>query len=392
MANKVRASHLSVILAFARYPVAAGLHAVVPPATSSAARHCLTQRHLSSRRGSLRSAVASASSDDTTDSGPASGLTILEDEMVTALSADGSISAKAIVTTELVAETSRLQGLGGLAAAALGRAVTCSLLVADGLKDEETFQVNFRGDGPLRGVLALANGKLEARGYVGNPAVTLPPNAMGKFDVGAGVGKGTLQVVRTKNLPGEEVSTPYTSMTEIKTGEIPEDINWYLADSEQKEGALAAGVFVKGTDDGVDRNGVCLQGAKVCAAGGWYVQLLPFADDAAVEQLQKNLAAMSGRSPTKMILEGLRPEETLNLLLDGLEPKVMSRRTIPKLSESCPCCEDRVFRTLRLLPRSEIDDIMEKHEDIEVKCEFCGKRYNMTPEQIQADLDANKAA
>ena len=312
--------------------------------------------------------------------------------MVTALSADGSISAKAIVTTELVAETSRLQGLGGLAAAALGRAVTCSLLVADGLKDEETFQVNFRGDGPLRGVLALANGKLEARGYVGNPAVTLPPNAMGKFDVGAGVGKGTLQVVRTKNLPGEEVSTPYTSMTEIKTGEIPEDINWYLADSEQKEGALAAGVFVKGTDDGVDRNGVCLQGAKVCAAGGWYVQLLPFADDAAVEQLQKNLAAMSGRSPTKMILEGLRPEETLNLLLDGLEPKVMSRRTIPKLSESCPCCEDRVFRTLRLLPRSEIDDIMEKHEDIEVKCEFCGKRYNMTPEQIQADLDANKAA
>ena len=80
------------------------------------------------------------------------------------------MSAKAIVTTGLVAETARLQGLGGLAAAALGRALTCTLLVADGLKDDETFQVNFRGDGPLRGVLALANGRLEARGYVGNPA------------------------------------------------------------------------------------------------------------------------------------------------------------------------------------------------------------------------------
>ena len=80
---------------------------------------------------------------------------------------------------------------------------------------------------------------------MGNPAVTLPPNAQGKFDVGAGVGKGSLQVVRTKNLPGEEVSTPYTSITEIKTGEIPEDINWYLLDSEQKEGALAAGVYVQ---------------------------------------------------------------------------------------------------------------------------------------------------
>merc|ERR1719238_2705929 len=144
--------------------------------------------------------------------------------------------------------------------------MTCALLVADGVKDEETFQVNFRGDGPLRGVLAIANGRLEARGYVGNPAVTLPPNALGKFDVGAGVGKGSLQVVRTKNLPGEEVSTPYTSITEIRTGEIPEDINWFLLDSEQKEGALAAGVFVQGVDDGVDRNGANLNAACVRAA------------------------------------------------------------------------------------------------------------------------------
>ena len=187
------------------------------------------------------------------------------DMLVSAISADGSVSAKAIVTTELVAENSRLQGLGGLAAAALGRALTCTLLVADGLKEEETFQVNFQGDGPLRGVLAIANGKLEARGYVGNPAVTLPPNERGKLDVGRGVGKGSLQVVRTKNLPGEDVSTPYTSITEIRTGEIPEDINWFLLDSEQKEGALAAGVFVQGNDPGVDRNGVCLNGAQVAA-------------------------------------------------------------------------------------------------------------------------------
>ena len=140
-------------------------------------------------------------------------------EALTACSLLSQVSVKAIVTTGLVAETARLQGLGGLAAAALGRALTCTILVADGLKEDETFQVNFRGDGPLRGVLALSNGRLEARGYVGNPQVTLPPNALGKYDVGAGVGKGSLQVVRVKNLPGEQVPTPYTSITEIKTGE-----------------------------------------------------------------------------------------------------------------------------------------------------------------------------
>jgi len=309
-----------------------------------------------------------------------------EDMLVTALSSDGSISAKAIVTTGLIAETSRLQGLGGLAAAALGRAISCTLLIADGLKEDETFQVNFQGDGPLRGVLATANGKLEARGYVGNPAVTLPPNAQGKFDVGQGVGKGSLQVVRTKHLPGEEVSTPYTSITEIKTGEIPEDINYFLLDSEQREGALAAGVFVQGIDDGVDRNGVCLDGAQVLAAGGWYVQLLPFADEKAIAQLQKNLEAISHRSPTQMIRDGLTANDMIELLLEGMEPQIMKRQAPPSLASSCQCSEERIMRTLRLLPRSEVDDIMEKHEDIEVKCEFCGKRYCLTPEEIREKL------
>ena len=172
---------------------------------------------------------------------------------------------------------------------------------------------------------------------------------------------------------------------------VPEDINWYLADSEQREGALAAGVFVQGTDEGVDRNGAQLGGAKVMASGGWYVQLLPFADDAAVERLQQNLAAMANRSPTMMIREGLSPEQVVNLLLDGLDPQIVSRRRPPPLSESCPCCDARVYRTLRLLPQSEIDDIVSKNEEIEIKCEFCGKRYEMTPKMILDDRAAAQA-
>lgn len=275
-------------------------------------------------------------------------------ELVTAISADGSISAKAAVTTPLVAEAAIFQGLGGLAAAALGRALTCSLLVAEGLKEDETFQVRFSGDGPLRGVMATANGKLESKGYVGNPAVTLPPNAMGKFDVGAGVGKGVLQVVRTKHLPGEEVPTPYASITEIRSGEIPEDINWYLAESEQKEGALAAGVYVQGESVGTDRNAQESSAARVLAAGGWYVQLLPFADDEVVERLQVNLKAMADKSPTTMIRDGMGAEDILQLLLDGLDPQILSRATPPSLQDSCACGTDRILRTLRLLPRSEV--------------------------------------
>ena len=64
----------------------------------------------------------------------------------------------------------------------------------------------------------------------------------------------------------------------------------------------------------------------------------------------------------------------------------MTRRVPPSLAESCTCSDERVMRTLRLLPRSEIDDIMEKNEEIEIKCEFCGKRYEMTPAEIREKL------
>ena len=122
------------------------------------------------------------------------------------------------------------------------------------------------------------------------------------------------------------------------------------------------------------------------------MQLLPFASDETVEQLQTNLANMANRSPTSMIRDGMSAEDVVKLLLDGMDPQIMTRKRPPPLSESCPCCDERVFRTLRLLPKSEVDDIMEKNEVIDIKCEFCGKRYQMTPEEIKADREKNQMA
>jgi len=309
-----------------------------------------------------------------------------QDMLVTAITADGSLSAKAISATNLVSEFSRFQGLSGLAAAAVGRAIMCTALIADGSEEEENFQVKFRGDGPIKGVMAMSNGRLETSGYAGNPNVVLPLNEKGKFDVGGAIGKGNLEVVRWKKLPGNKFETPYQSITQLRSGEVPEDINWYLCESEQKQGALAAGVFVKGTDSGVDLNGEHLTGAFVDAAGGWYVQVLPFADEATISILEKNLQALASRSPTTMLREGLGPEDIIKLLLDGMEPQILSHRSVPSLAESCKCSNEVILRTLKLLPRAEIDEILEKNGQIEVKCEFCGKRYVETSEGIRVKL------
>ncbi|KAH8044793.1 Hsp33 protein [Aureococcus anophagefferens] len=170
---------------------------------------------------------------------------------------------------------------------------------------DETFQVRFVGDGPLRGVFAVCNGALETRGYVGNPKVALDGG------VKSGVGAGQLQVVRLKNLPGEEELSPYSSVVEITSGEIAEDINYY-ATSEQRE----------------------------------------------------------RRSPRAC------------LLLDGMEPQLDFDVKHPAFK--CDCGIDRVYRVLALLPRDEIQDILDQNDKIEARCEFCSRLYSLGKDEIAA--------
>mmetsp|Transcript_40572 Transcript_40572/g.55225 ORF Transcript_40572/g.55225 Transcript_40572/m.55225 type:complete len:366 (-) Transcript_40572:154-1251(-) len=291
------------------------------------------------------------------------------DRLMTALSADGFVSAKAIVNTDMVANISRMQGALPLASAALGRAMTCMLLISEGLKQEEESQVRFQGDGPLGGLLAVANGRLEAKGYTGNPQVYLPPNKYGKLDVGGAVGKGNLFFVRSKMLPGEDIPSPYSSVTEIRSGEVAEDINFYLAQSEQREGALAAGVHV-------DADG------KVDAAGGWSVELLPGTPDEVADKLAENLGSMT-QSPTEMVLSGLDPKGFLELMLKDMNPTYFPERN-PVYK--CSCSDDRTLRTMALLPIREVIQILENNEVIEAKCEFCGRVYTMDREKIEKKL------
>lgn len=283
------------------------------------------------------------------------------DVLKRALSASGTVSAKVVDCSGLVGEICRLQECSPLASTALGRALTSAILVADGIQDEELFQVHFDGDGPLRGVFASANGRLETRGYVGNPKVSLD------VSVSAGVGSGQLKVVRLKNLPGEDYSRPFSSIVSLVSGEIAEDVNHYMATSEQREGALAAGVSV-----------------DPVRAAGWRVELLPGATDEDAAVVAGNIGRLADRESTHSRIENDGPDDLLNRLLEGLEPRILDDVSTPTFK--CTCSEEKVYKTLALLPRDEVERIIQENECIQAKCEFCATLYELTPNDITAHL------
>ena len=252
----------------------------------------------------------------------------------------------------------------GVNSQALGRTIICGLLMANGIQEEQIVQITLNSDGPLRGVVGIANGKGEVRGYVGSPA-------LGDISLQDAIGRGSVQIV--KNHP--DWPRPYNGITAIRHSDVDRDVGIYLAESEQRSCALAAATSV---------NGILCN-----AAGGYLVEQLPGVDDDTLDQVSKNLAKlveMDGgeKLPTNLLLNGITPVEIAEILLDGLDMQPLQQIS-PKFV--CECTEDRLFRALRLLPREEVEEILEKEEEVSARCQFCGKEYRMGAAQLRERFD-----
>ena len=195
-------------------------------------------------------------------------------------------------------------GTAPTASAAFGRSILGTLLMACFRGEGEKTQVTFKGDGPLGMIQVIAESSGTVKGLVGNPTVNFPlRESDNKLDVSRAVGKGILAVVRSLPFSDKGWQTPYTGVVPITTGEIAEDLATYLADSEQVQSALGLGVSIS-------------RELEVDTAGGFLVQVLPFAEDDTISQLEKNI--QNAGSMTKMLKDGLNPQQITEKLLEGL--------------------------------------------------------------------------
>ena len=162
---------------------------------------------------------------------------------------------------------------------------------------------------------------------------------------------------------------PYVGQTAIRTGEIAEDITYYYAASEQIPSSVGLGVLVNRREK------------KILQAGGFIVQLMPFAEEETISRLEKNLHGI--RAVTEMLSAGDTPEQMLEKVLEGLDPDVTEKNPV---AFRCNCGKERYERALVLLGRDEVKKMVEDGEPVEIRCQFCGKKYSFSPDELKSVL------
>jgi molecular chaperone Hsp33 len=289
--------------------------------------------------------------------------------LLRATALDGRVRAFALNATQVVSELQRRHGTYPTVTAALGRTAMGALLLgAAALKEEDQLlTVEVRGGGPVGRIICTANGQGGVRGLVSNPLADAESIQPGKLNVAGVVGSaGYLSV--TKDLGMRE---PYQGTVELQSGEIGDDLAYYLGRSEQTPSAVAVGVFV-------------LPDGSVEAAGGFLVQLLPGLAEDEIAEIEREIAVLP--HPTTLIREGLSPEE----VLDRVFPAGYTQLDRYPICFHCPCSRDRFEAAIVSLGSAEITRIIEEEEQdtTEVVCHFCNEAYHFTAEQMQEILDA----
>lgn len=286
----------------------------------------------------------------------------MADYLVRATAAQAQIRAFAC-TTRGVAEAARqAHNTSPVVTAALGRLLSAGCMMGGMLKGEKdilTLQVS--GDGPMKGMTVTADALGNVKGYANVPDVLLPPNALGKLDVAGAVGQGILSVIKDMGL-----KEPYAGQTALRTGEIAEDLTYYFATSEQVPSSVGLGVLMEKDN-------------TVKQAGGFIIQLMPFAEDAVIDKLEENLGKVT--SVTALLNAGNTPEQLLSILLEGLDVEFTD--TMP-VQFVCNCSRERVEKALISTGSAELQDMINDGKEIEVNCHFCNKQYTFSVEDLKA--------
>lgn len=288
----------------------------------------------------------------------------MADYIVRATAANAQIRAFAATTREMVETARAHHNTSPVVTAALGRLLTAGSMMGSMLKgDKDLLTLQVHGSGPMKGMTVTADAHANVKGYANVPQVILPANDKGKLDVAGAVGIGFMNVIKDLGL-----KEPYIGQTVLQTSEIAEDLTYYFATSEQVPSSVGLGVLM-------ERDNTVKQ------AGGFIIQLMPFADEEVITKLEENLSKVN--SVTALLDAGNSPEQILDILLGNLGVEIVD--TIPT-QFYCNCTKERVTKAIISVGKKDIQEMINDNKPIEVNCHFCNTQYTFSVDELKEIL------
>ncbi len=287
------------------------------------------------------------------------------DEILIAEAMHGQVRIHAAETTQLVEDARIAHQMYPTSCAALGRLLTgAALLASDLKKEDEKIVAAVNGHGPAGTLIAQARGNGDVRGLIGDPAIYISDPETGKLDVGKAVGKnGYLTITRDMGL-----KDPFTGTVKLVSGEIGDDLVYYLAMSEQINSAVSVGVLVNIAD------------YSVRVAGGLIFQLLPNVTEETIEAVEKIVSEMK---PVSVYLDqGMSPEEIIRELF--ADAVILDRRSV---RWHCGCSYEHYRDALAVLKKEDLQEMIDDGKGAEIVCQYCHSKYVFTTEDLKEILE-----
>ena len=292
----------------------------------------------------------------------------MEDYIIRGMAADHQVRFFAAYSKNLVEEARKRHDTSPVATAALGRLLTAGAMMGTMCKnDTDVITIQIKCSGPIGGLVVTADARANVKGYVYNKDVMLPPSKAGKLDVGKALDLGVLTVIKDLGL-----KEPYSGQTHLVSGEIAEDLTYYFATSEQIQTSVALGVLMNKDN-------------TVRQAGGFIIQMMPFAQEEVIAALETRLKEFS--SVTSHLDAGETPEDMMKKLFEGFDMEIEDK--VPT-QFYCNCSKERVSKAVISVGKKDLQEMIAEGKPIEVNCHFCNSHYTFTVEEMEEMLKAAK--
>ena len=288
------------------------------------------------------------------------------DYIINATNDNKEVSLSVAKTTDMVETMRKYHNPTPVVSAAIGRSMTATSILGLSLKGEKNkITTIIKGTGDIGNITCVSDSTGNVKACATNYYVDIPlRESDGKLDVSTAVGKdGILTVIKDLGL-----KEPYVGHNKLFNGEIAQDYNAYLLESEQLASSVGLGVLV-GEDYTINH------------AGGFIVSLMPFTSEETNDTLEDNIKNI--KSVTSMMSEGKTPEDIASIILKGLGCNILSTKEV---KYNCDCSRQRMKTALETIGKDELIDIKQKDHRLEICCHFCDKKYLFDETQIDEIL------